>query len=122
VSRRNDRQRIGLVRTRLKKLALFEQGQKKPLCSAVPSQNIRGYYYSVTLREAPVKDTSTKSTQFLEVGDLMRRWNVSRQTVERWWRENKNFPPTYRFPGSKIRKFKETDVEQFERASLSQRG
>jgi predicted DNA-binding transcriptional regulator AlpA len=67
-----------------------------------------------TSRERKLQPT----TKFLSVPDLMERWDVSRQTIERWWRIKPDFPKTYRFPGSSIRKFKEADVEAFERLAL----
>jgi hypothetical protein len=66
-------------------------------------------------------DQVTKATQFLEVGDLMRRWGVARQTVENWSRTDPHFPAAYRFADSRVRKFKESDVEVYERAALSRR-
>jgi predicted DNA-binding transcriptional regulator AlpA len=63
----------------------------------------------------------TKPTQFLEIGDLMARWNVSRQTIERWVRADPNFPPPFRFSDSRVRKFKESNVEAFERLAPTKR-
>ena len=62
-----------------------------------------------------------QATRFLEIGDLMERWKVSRQTLEKWLRRDPHFPPPHRFANSKIRKFKETDVETYERAALTRR-
>jgi hypothetical protein len=55
------------------------------------------------------------------MGDLMERWNVSRQTVERRIRTDPDFPPIYRFKNSKIRKVTEPDVETYERSALVRR-
>jgi hypothetical protein len=67
-------------------------------------------------------DQTTKPTRFLEVGDLMRRWGVSRQTIEVWIDTDPTFPPAYRFAHSRVRKFNERDVEGYERAALTRRG
>jgi hypothetical protein len=51
----------------------------------------------------------------------MVRWGVSRQTIENWQRQDKTFPPSFRFAGSKVRRFREDHVEVYERAALTRR-
>jgi predicted DNA-binding transcriptional regulator AlpA len=64
-------------------------------------------------------DQATKPTRFLDMGDLCERWAVSRQTLERWIREDPTFPKPVRLgPKSKIRKFTENHVEEYERAAV----
>jgi hypothetical protein len=64
---------------------------------------------------------TTQATRFLTMGDLMERWQVSRQTLEKWLRHDPLFPPPHRFANSTVRKFKEGDVEVYERAALARR-
>jgi hypothetical protein len=66
-------------------------------------------------------DQTTKARRFLKFGDLMKRWNVSRQCVERWSRVDPAFPPAYRFADSRDRKYEEGDVETYERSALSRK-
>jgi hypothetical protein len=67
-------------------------------------------------------DETTKPMRFLDWGDLMKRWNYSRQTLERKMRNDPDFPPVYTWPGSKIRKCKEHEVEHYEQKVLTRRG
>jgi hypothetical protein len=66
----------------------------------------------------PRPEDTGSETQFLEFPDLMRRWNVARQTLERWSREDPTFPPPYRFFNSIVRKYALADVVAYERAAL----
>jgi hypothetical protein len=72
-------------------------------------------------RRRGLPDPTTRPTRFLEIGDLMERWHVSRQTIERWLRKDPNFPPPFLFANSRVRKFKEDNVEDYERAALTRR-
>jgi hypothetical protein len=60
-------------------------------------------------------------TQFLEFTDLMRRWSVSRQALERWSRLP-DFPAAYRLADSTVRRYRESDIEQYERRAVTKRG
>jgi hypothetical protein len=92
-----------------KTITQFKKKSKRELLALMAATNVIG-------------PNLTKPTRFLEVGDLQDRWGVSRQTIERWWRRDPNFPVAHRFADSRVRKFAEADVENYERAAMTKRG
>ena len=65
-------------------------------------------------------DPATRTKRFLGTGDLMSRWNVSKQFLERRLRADPLFPVPYRFTGSDIRKWTEQQIEDYEKIAIRQ--
>ena len=62
-----------------------------------------------------------KPKRYLGTKDLMLRWGVSKQTIERRLRTDPNFPQPSTFPNSPIRKRTEEQAEDYEKLAVVQR-
>jgi hypothetical protein len=63
-----------------------------------------------------------KQKRYLGMNDLLERWDVSKQTVERRLRTDPDFPQPFKFPNSPIRKWTEEQIENYEKLAVVQRG
>lgn len=63
-----------------------------------------------------------KRKRYLGMNDLLERWGVGKQTVERRLRNDPAFPQPFKFPNSPIRKWTEEQIEDYEKLAVVQRG
>ena len=67
----------------------------------------------------PMTDQTDKTMQLVGIPQLRRRWGVSAMFIERRLRNDDAFPVPLRFTKSKIRKFKLSDIEAYEKIALT---